>query len=180
MKPFVDGTVDTCTQLIQNAWGSLDGKTTFEDARSCRETMLAYEKLSASKTEVSLKALEGEYFKIKKEHRGVYDSQKDQLMAILEMPQDDKQKNNAQTVQARVDTSKKRKRLIANGHNRTEKRIQSEGNRAVSNSTKGKADAKQRKLKHINKLSKAEYNHKNRRIKRDKGPTDIFTDPNDM
>ena len=102
VKSFVDGTVATCTQLIQAAWGALDGKTTFEDARSCRETMSAYEKISSSGAEVSLKALEGEYFKTKKEHRGVYDSQKDQLMAILEMPQNEQQKKNARTTQNRV------------------------------------------------------------------------------
>ena len=47
--------------------------------------MTAYEKLKDSGTEVSLKALQSEFFKIKKEHRGVYDAQKDQLMAILEI-----------------------------------------------------------------------------------------------
>ena len=46
VRPYVDDTVATCVQLIQAAWGSLDGQTTFEDARSCRETMKAYSKLA--------------------------------------------------------------------------------------------------------------------------------------
>ena len=44
VRPYVDDTVATCVQLIQAAWGSLEGLTTFEDARSCRETMKAYSK----------------------------------------------------------------------------------------------------------------------------------------
>ena len=165
MKPFVDGTVATCTQLIEAAWGALDGKTTFEDARSCRETMSAYEKLSSSGTEVSLKALEAEYFKVKKEHRGVYDSQKDQLVAILEMPQNDKQKKNAKTMQNRVDTSKLRLRLNANSTKKTEQKIRSMRNHTASNSAMGKLDAAKRKAKHVNKYSEEEYNYKNRRTK---------------
>ena len=71
--------VATCVQLIQAAWGSLDGLTTFEDARSYRETMKVYSKLAEAGTEVTLQALNSEYMKIKSNHRGVYDSQKDQL-----------------------------------------------------------------------------------------------------
>ena len=168
VKPFVDGTVMTCTQLIESAWGSLDGKTTFEDARSCRETMTAYAKLAAAGTEVTLMALQSEYLKIKKEHRGVYDSQKDQLMSILEMPQTQKQKKNAQTVENRNSTSKKRKQLNLKDHNKTESKIRSERNKVVSNSAKGKLEAKQRKVKFTTSLGDGEYNRRNKRTKIDK------------
>ena len=142
--------------------------------------MSAYEKLASSGTEVSLKALEAEYFKVKKEHRGVYDSQKDQLMAILEMPQNDKQKKNAKTTQNRVDTSKQRLRLNANSTKKTEQKIRSMRNHTASNSVTGKLDAAKRKAKHVNKYSEEEYNYKNRRTKRKKESTNIFTDPNEI
>ena len=114
----------------------------------------------------------------------MYDAQKDQLMytlmAILEMPQDEKQKRNARITQNRVDTGKMRKRLIESSRDKTEKKIRSIRNKRASNSEKGKADAAVRKRKHTNKFSEEEYNHKNRRIKRKKDIANIFTDPNDL
>jgi hypothetical protein len=168
VKPFVDGTVLTTVQLIQAAWGSLDGQTTFEDARSCRETMSAYATLAAAGSEVTLRALDAECMKVKKEHRGVYDSQRDQLMAILEMPQTDKQKRNAQITENRAQAKSIRSVKTAACEKKRESQIRSARNKRVSGSAEGKANAKARKKKFTESMSKEEYNSSNKRRKRAK------------
>ena len=162
VKPYVDNSVETCVQLILNAWGALDGETTFQDNRSCRETMAAYKALEAAGAEITLAALEAEYNKIKGNHRGVYDSQKDRLMAILAMPQTQEQIKNAQAVQSRVDTAKVRKRKDIEHEAKRESQIRSKRNKALNVKAKGKEGAAKRKAKY----KEAHPDKKHKRVKR--------------
>jgi hypothetical protein len=170
VKPFVDDTVSTCVQLICAAWPALDGKTTYEDARSCRETMLAYMALDAANEEVTFTALTAEYSKVKSDHRGVYDSQKDQLMAMLEMPQTAKQLKNAATVQARIDTKKVRDLKNAAASKKIESQIRSKRNQTAASTIQGKADAALRKAK----FKQANPETKHRRVKKRAKCSNIF------
>ena len=68
--------------------------------------MLAYAiTLAVVGSEVNVRALAAECTKVKKEHHGVYDSQRVQLMAILEMPQTNEQKKNVQITENRAQLS---------------------------------------------------------------------------
>lgn len=172
VRPFVDGTVLTCQELISGAWGSLDGQSTFEDARSCRETMAAYEALEKAGLEVSLSALSAEYNKVKHNHRGVYDTQKDQLMCILEMPQTAKQKKNAQTVENRIATKKVRTAKLGQCTKKVESQIRAKRNKEAANTTEGRASLKRRHKKHKEKKGEK---HKRPRKSAGPEPANIFT-----
>ena len=184
VRPFVDGTVLTCQELISGAWGSLDGQSTFEDARSCRETMSAYKALEEAGLEVSLPALSAEYNKVKHNHRGVYDTQKDQLMCLLEMPQTEQQKKNAKTVENRAATKKVRSAKLGQCSKKVESQIRAKRNKAAASTTDGRASLKRRHKKHKEKGGKK---YKRPRKSAQLGPANIFsnafdasTDPNDV
>ena len=117
-----------------------------------------------------MQALNSEYMKIKFNHRGVYDSQKDQLMAILEMDQSEKQKKNAKTVDSTVRLKKVRARKDSAHERKRESQIRSERNKTVSNTVEGKASAKLRKEKFNASHSKAQL-----KVKRAKKTPNIFS-----
>ena len=148
VRSWVNGEMATVIGLVEHYWPALDGTTTFQDNRSCRETKHAYLALESANEEVSMKALNAEYLKRKSNHRGVYDSQKCQLMCLLEMPVDDKQKKIAATVQERVRLQKAREKSDEAHRKKREGLIRSERNRKVSRSKAGQAAARVRHTKY--------------------------------
>ena len=105
--------------------------------------------------EVTLQALNAEYMKIKFNHRGVYDSQKDQLMAMLDVEQSEKQKKNAKTCDSIVRLKKVRARKDSAHERKRESQIRSARNKTISNTVEGKASAKLRKEKFTTSHPKA-------------------------
>ena len=157
----------TTTTLVENAWPALDGTTTFQDARSCRETAKAYTALQQAGVEMSHKALQSEYLKQKNTHRGVYDSQKCQLMAVLDMQMTDKQKKQAATVKERSRLANLRAELTQASKRKIEAQIRTARNKVTNGSAHSKQKAKERddKWKSNNPNKKYRGGSKHKKIK---------------
>ena len=146
VRPLVDGQMATTLTLVENAWPSLDGVGTFQDARSCRETMHAYGALQSAGADMTHQALQSEYLKQKNNHRGVYDSHQCELMAVLDMEMTNKQKKIAATTAERTRLKRYREEFNKTMKQKCESGIRSARNKVVSSSEKGKQDAKDRHL----------------------------------
>ena len=144
VRPAADGTMETIKEKVLAVWPSLDGSTTFPDARDCRETMLTYKALDAAGTDVTKAALDTELLKQKNKHRDVYCAQKCQLMAVLDMPMSDKQKRNKELVESRVREGKKRAALALKAAGKVEKQMRGDRNKEEYKKPKVQLDRKRR------------------------------------
>jgi hypothetical protein len=165
VRPMADGTMETIVDTVLKVWPSLDCKTTFPDARDCRETMATYTALDAAGVEVTKQALDTELLKQKNKHRDVYCAQKCQLMAVLQMPMTDKQRRNKERVESCVRESKKRTTLTQAASSKVEKLIRSDRNKEVYSKPEGKLYRKRKNAEWKAKLPK-DYKHNPHRPKR--------------